>query len=66
MVKFPFDECTVLQNKFNFDEIVREKSKGTFDEEPLFICDVSDVLTKYKTWTKLFPRVIPFFGKCDL
>lgn len=66
MVSFPFDKCIVLPNEFNLEEVIRRKLEEGIDEEPLVICDVSDLLTKYKTWTEYFPRVTPFFGAIEI
>lgn len=64
MVRFPFDHCVVIQKQFNIEEIVRQKIGDDFYDEPVFICDVSDIVTKYKVWKQCFPRVIPFYGTC--
>lgn len=32
------------------------------DNEPFFVCNVADIITKYKLWKLMFPRVKPFYG----
>lgn len=66
MASFPFDECTVIPNQFNFEEIIRKKIEAGLDDEPLYIGDVSDILMKHKIWTECFPRITPFYGTVEV
>lgn len=66
MVRFPIDECIVLEEKFNFEKIVRRKIADDSDDDPVFICDVADILLKYKTWKECFPRITPFYGTIEV
>lgn len=34
-----------------------------FDREGFYICNVSDIVDKYRVWKELFPRVKPFYGR---
>lgn len=63
MVLFPFANCIATQKPFNLEEIVQRKIDGEFGDDPFYVCDVSEVLTKYKIWTKHYPRIKPFYGK---
>lgn len=31
-------------------------------DDSFFVCDLGDVVQKYKLWTDLLPRVKPFYG----
>lgn len=44
-------------------DIFRQKfESGSEIEEPLYVCNISDIIRKHLIWKKLFPRVIPFYG----
>lgn len=46
-----------------FDVIRKKAMSGDADEEPLYICNLSDIIEKYANWQRCMPRVIPFYGK---
>lgn len=50
----PLDAIDVIRNKSMLDDA---------DEEPLYICNISDIIEKYANWQRCMPRVIPFYGK---
>lgn len=41
-----------------WEEIIRKE----VDEEPMYFCDLTDIVRKYANWTNLLPRVHPFYG----
>lgn len=45
-------------------ELFRQKSDSGYEnDEPLYLCNISDVIQKQTTWKQNMPRVIPFYGK---
>lgn len=49
----------VIENPLDIWEEVIRKPIG---EEAVHFCDLSDVVRKYINWTRLLPRVVPFYG----
>lgn len=39
-----------------------EVRRNAIGEEPVHLCDLSDVVRKYINWIHLLPRVVPFYG----
>lgn len=56
------DNVTILPTPLNALEEIRSKPLSDIQEEPLYICDLTDIIKKHRTWTQLLPRVIPFYG----
>lgn len=52
----PLDAIDTIRKKTMFDDA---------DEEPLYICNISDIIEKYANWQRCMPRVIPFYGKLE-
>lgn len=47
-------------------DVIRKKTIcGDVDDEAFYVCNVSDIIEKYRNWQKHMPRIIPFYGKCD-
>lgn len=60
-------EIHITDKPIDAIDIIREKSiSGDEDDDPVYICNISDVIKKYSTWTKSMPRVRPFFGEFHL
>lgn len=55
-------EVNVVGEQFDAIELIRKKVNFECKDEPLYICNVSDIINKYHIWTKHMPRVIPFYG----
>lgn len=55
-------EVSVVGEQFDAIELIRKKVNFECKDEPLYICNVSDIINKYKIWTKYMPRVLPFYG----
>lgn len=54
----------VVDEPLDAIEIIRKKSMlGDEYEEPLYICNISDIIEKYANWQRCMPRVIPFYGE---
>lgn len=62
------------QNKFykinttdatvNAIDVIRQKSVMVdVNDDPFYICNISDIIQKHRNWQRLMPRVIPFYGK---
>lgn len=46
-------------------DVIRQRSKtGVMDDEAFYVCNVSDIVQKYRNWQKYMSRIIPFYGKC--
>lgn len=44
-------------------DLIRRKSEsGHENDEPIYLCDISDVIQKHVAWKRYMPRVIPFYG----
>lgn len=45
-------------------EIIRQKSTSdVVDDDPFYICNISDIIQKHRIWQQHMPRVLPFYGK---
>lgn len=56
----------VMDKPLDAIDIIRKKSVlCDADEEPLYICNISDIIEKYANWQHCMPRVIPFYGKSE-
>jgi len=61
----------VEQNNFHIvnepvDAISVINNRTIIDEEPLYICNVSDIIEKHNIWKEQMPRVTPFYAvKCN-
>lgn len=56
------DVC-VMDKPLNVLDEIREKSVTNIQGAPFYICDLTDIIKKHRTWTQLLPRVLPFYGK---
>lgn len=54
----------VLTEPLDAWEVIRKKASFELEEEPLYVCNVSDIVEKHRTWKQQMPRVMPFYGKC--
>lgn len=55
-------EVNIIGEQFDAIELIRKKVNFECKDEPLYICNVSDIINKFHTWTKYMPRVVPFYG----
>lgn len=54
----------VIDEPLDAIDMIRQQSKhGHAGEEPLYICNISDIINKHQIWKENMPRVIPFYGK---
>lgn len=44
-------------------DVLEEIPHTHIDEEPVYFCDLTDIVRKHVNWTQLLPRVAPFYGK---
>lgn len=63
MKVYGFENVTILPTPLNALEEIQNKPLSEIQEEPLYICDLTDIIKKHRIWTQLLPRVIPFYGK---
>lgn len=57
-------EVNVVGEEFDAIELIRKKVNFECKDEPMFVCNVSDIVNKYHTWIEHMPRVVPFYGIC--
>lgn len=65
----PFKKSNVhvVNKPINAIEVIRQKSMvGDVSEEPLYICNISDIIRKHHIWKQCMPRVKPFYGEFKL
>lgn len=54
----------VIDEPLDAIDVIRERSmSGEVDEEPLYICNISDIIEKHRIWKQSMPRVLPFYGR---
>lgn len=54
------------QNSSNVWSVLHNVIDSYLQEEPFFVFDIGDLITKFRIWKKLFPRVEPFYAvKCN-
>lgn len=54
----------VIDEPLDAIDVIRQRSiSGDVDEEPLYICNISDIIQKHQIWKLRMPRVLPFYGK---
>lgn len=55
-------EVNVVAEQFDAVELIRKKVNFECKDEPLYICNVSDIIDKYNIWTKYMTRIVPYYG----
>lgn len=56
-------EIHIIDKPIDEIDIIRQKSiSHNEDDDPVYICNISDVIKKYSTWKECMPRIRPFFG----
>lgn len=63
MKVYGLDDVCIVDTPVNALDEIREKAISDMQEEPLYICDLTDIIKKHRIWTQLLPRVIPFYGE---
>lgn len=54
----------VIDEPLNADEVICEKNRlSLIEEDPFYVCSISDVIEKYRVWQRSMPRVVPFYGQ---
>lgn len=57
------DNIRVVDESINSIDVIRQKSDfGYENDEPLYICNISDIIEKHRHWKRLMPRIRPFYG----
>lgn len=45
-------------------DIIHQKAISRYEtDEPLYICNISDIIRKHQAWKRCMPRVQPFYGE---
>lgn len=52
----------IVNKPLNVLDEIRKKTITDVQEEPLYICDLTDIIEKHRTWTQMLPRIKPFYG----
>ena len=58
-----FGGINIIEKSFSALKEIQKKSITEIYEEPLLVCDLTDIINKHRTWTQMLPRVMPFYGK---
>lgn len=53
----------VIDEALDAIDVIKKRSMTENEEEPLYVCDVSDIIKKHQIWKQYMPRVKPFYGK---
>lgn len=53
----------VINDQLDAFDVIRKKTMLEIEEEPLYICNISDIIEKHQIWKYNMPRVIPFYGE---
>ncbi|XP_055316889.1 ornithine decarboxylase 1-like [Sitodiplosis mosellana] len=63
----PSNNFHVIDEPLDAIDVIRQRSvSGNVDEEPLYLCDISDIINKHAIWKRSMPRVLPFYAvKCN-
>lgn len=60
----PSNNFHVIDEPLDAIDVIRQRSiSGDVDEEPLYLCNISDIINKHAIWTRSMPRVKPFYGE---
>lgn len=45
-------------------DVIRQKALiGDVDDDAFYVCNVSDIIEKYRKWQRYMSRIIPFYGE---
>lgn len=53
----------VLDAHLNVWTVITEIATSGLQEEAFYVCDIGDIVRKYKLWNTVLPRVKPYYGK---
>lgn len=54
----------VIDEKLDAIDTIRQRTTSAdMDDDPFYICDMSDIIRKHHIWQQLMPRIFPFYGK---
>lgn len=57
----------VIEKPLDAIDVVRQKSfSNEVDEEPFYVCNISDIIRKHRLWKQRMPRVLPFYGELNV
>lgn len=53
-----------IDEPLNAVDLIRQRAAyEIYGDEDFYICNISDVVDKYRTWRQYLPRVRPFYGE---
>jgi ornithine decarboxylase len=56
----------LILDKVDARKIISDITNCKYQDEPFYVCDVGDIIRKYKLWYEKMPRVKPFYAvKCN-
>lgn len=60
-------KINVVDKPVDAINIIRKRFESGYDnDEPFYICNISDIIQKHLNWIKRMPRVTPFYGKTSI
>lgn len=62
--KFSGNQVQVLEPQMSELDVIRQIVRDG-QEDSFYLCNVSDIIQKYKNWKLAMPRIKSFYGKLD-
>lgn len=53
----------VLEGETDVWTIIRDISRAEAQEDAFYVCDLGNIVQKFRIWKKTLPRVQPFYGE---
>lgn len=57
------NDLTLIDESFNVMEEFQKKLDICSNDEPLYLCNISDIIEKCAIWLSCMPRITPHYGK---
>lgn len=58
-------DFNIINEPLDAMDVIGKKTTFELEEEPLYVCNVSDIIEKHTIWKQQMPRVMPFYGKLN-
>lgn len=56
-------DVQILDNETDVWQVIRDISRSEAQEDAFYVCDLGNIVQKYKIWKNTLPRVQPFYGE---
>lgn len=53
----------ILDNETDAWTVIRDISRSEAQEDAFYVCDLGNIVQKYRIWKTALPRVQPFYGE---